>query len=202
MGSFIANDHIKSEKDLKDLLEGYGIDTRLWGKKGYKTINHLLAEVLNSEILLEVEDNNLVRKTAIVLINIYYQLQNPQTKFRLREVMEVFKKEDGSVDTKRIQRQQGRASIGDKIKNFHKAEFSIEKEIYRAIKEELGVTFSRGVQNIKSYQEKYESKSYPGLITEYQSNEVDIYFSGTEYAPEGYISDQKDKIVIFEWVLV
>src|SRR5687768_17373468 len=106
MSSFIANEHIKTKKDLEDLLEGYGVDTRLWGKMGYKTIEHLLDEIKQNEVIMEVNDNKLIRKTEIVLINIYHQLENSQTKFRLREVMEVFKNEDGSINPKRIQRQQ------------------------------------------------------------------------------------------------
>ncbi len=196
------NVYIKSVKDLKDTLEGYGIDTYLWNKKAYKSVETLFEEVRATKSEILIKEQSLIRRSSIVGVYVYYKIQHlngESTILRLRETMELERDDSGHFSSKDIVKRTYPTSVGKKLGlNEYVADAAMQ-----ALKTRLGFeTFNKNsLKNLRKHERLQESSSYPGLKTLYIFHEFDIFIDSIQFLPSGYCFEKKGKLFIYEWVI-
>jgi hypothetical protein len=173
------------------LLYKYEVPLMTWGKRGTKTLDHLLGELRKNECELKASTlGKLTRKIRVLSIRVMYCDPETQQRFYLVEEKQVFK--DGRTRTRNLE-----CSVAEKL---ILEEIADCRTIGNALQEELGIS---GEVHRLLYTDHYttlgSSKSYPGLETMTEIFEATVYLTPDQYIPEGYIEFQSDKTNYFVW---
>jgi hypothetical protein len=179
------------KRDTIDLLRHHNISFENWGKDSFKTINHLVKEIVEGESILSIEDNELFRKISIVFIDVCY-IDVAGKIFKLIEEKQIFK--DGR-ERKREFKEEG--SVAEKLKS---GEIADENVVRRAVAEELGIKNITNIINTGTKEDIHESESYPGLKTKIIKHFFKVQLNKQQFVPEGYMERQPDKNTYFKWV--
>ena len=196
-----CNSFIKTQKDLDDLLEGYGVETYKWGKKGFKSKEILLEEVKKQTSELFIKDGkSIIRKVRSVGINLFYKLplQNGSTlTMNLREVMRVKRDEDGNFVSKNILKRYFETSTGKKLEiNEDATEGALE-----CLKTKLNLAPVELI-NKRSFHLERLSSSFPDLESIYEAHEFDVYINSSQFLPSGYCYESKRTLTILDWIII
>ena len=179
----------KSNNDkLKSQLEAYGVDTTVWGTGGYKTIDHLVKEIEDQEVILDFnEDGELTRISEVVAAMIL--CIHDDKMYRLKEEKQVF------IDGRERVRPSAGQSVFEKMKLGEKP----DEAILRGIAEELSIAGEIILNYIEKVENIADSKSYPGLITKSTTHFFEVELTAEQFKSQGYIEEQADKITFFVW---
>ena len=80
-----------NESELKSLLENRSVSIAEWGKGQAKTLGHLLKEIEAGETVLEIKtDDQLLRRTAFLAIEVLYKDEIKCKRYKLIEETQVF----------------------------------------------------------------------------------------------------------------
>lgn len=176
---------------LKSQLEAFGIDTTIWGTGGYKTIDHLVKEIEDQEVILGLnEDGELIRISEVVAAMVL--CVHDDKMYRLKEERQVFK--DG--------RERIRPSAGHSVFEKMKLGENPDEAILRGITEELNIAGEIILNYIKKIENMADSKSYPGIQTKSTTHFFEAMLEASQFNPEGYIEEQLDKSTYFVWELI
>jgi hypothetical protein len=175
---------------LASILEAAGVPVRTWGTGDAKTLQHLATELTRQECLLCLNVQGLVtRHVSVVAIDVYF---TPTTGLRRRliERRQVF--HDGRVRRRRLE-----ASLGEKIVGSE----TPDAASLRAIQEELEIPPHQvTLQFVRSViHTELSSRSYPGLPVARTLHFYTADLTPAAFNPGGYIEEQTDKRVEFEW---
>lgn len=168
---------VSSVESLGEILEKNNIDTSLFGKNNAKRIEDLFDEIKNKETELIKEGDSVFRKIKALSISVNYK--KGERDFVLTEDRQVFS--DG-----RERKRSPMSSLSEKIKSGE----NIEEEINRALSEELGIKNKYEAVFIEEVKEKKESRSYPGILTQYSFLKYKIYLEDEDFKEEGYIENE------------
>lgn len=180
---------ITTIEDLKKLLTKAGIDLKKWGKDKAKTLDQFYKELKNGESVLirRGKSGELLRKVSVAAANIYY-IASDGTKYRLKEVRQVFK--DG--------RERARELAQSVLEKMQPGE-SPEEAMIRGIREELGISSEIKLNKAIINKQQTKSPSYPDLLTQYTTYIYEVLFNNDQFDPEGYKEEGPDKTTYFEW---
>lgn len=170
--------------ELKEQLTMHGIDFSRWGTGSAKSLEHLLAELDSGESELVEHDEKLVRRVAVLDIDVFTDIGGRR---RLIEVRQEFS--DGRVRQRELP-----TSVSEKL---HQGEDPSEA-VARALAEELGIWRFGIISEMRQIVETIDSPSYPGLLSEYLVYRVDVLIHETEYK-DTYQEVQSDKSTYFVW---
>lgn len=178
-----------TEDAIKEVLRQFGIPVDRWGSGSAKTVANLLDEIEAGETTLVKDEQELLRKTGFVALNIICQGTDG--------VLELYKKEQIFSDGRRRKRNMN-WSAGEKLLRGENPNVALERLLY---KEELvqiakGIT---GIAPIGETQETKESPSYPGLKTEFIRYSFSGELEAAFFKSEGYILEESDKTTYFAW---
>src|SRR3989344_8125114 len=175
--------------EVVNKLKKHKIPYESWGTGATKTVDHLVGEVIKGESALEEnEEGQLVRKLAVVWVNVYYKTSIGE-RYHLREDRQIFK--DGR---KRIRSLEG--SVAEKLQAGENPD---ELSVLRALGEELGINSVESSEVKSESVTLGDSSSFPGLLREMKNYYFDVEISEDEYKPEGYTENQTDKDSYFVW---
>lgn len=186
----MENPHSAEHNSLEVLekrLRSAKIPIDSWGEGSSKTIGHLLLEIEEGECELVERDGDLFRLVNVVVASVYYQLG--EKKYKLKEDKQVF--DDGRVRVRNLD-----GSVFEKVKTGE----NVDEAMARGISEELGID-KLELRKIGTDVESMESKSYPGLKSEYVNHRYDTYIDQDDFSESGYVEEQKDKKTYFVWEL-
>jgi len=187
MGDLKEKD-ILSIEQLREQLEGAGIDTSIWGTGEAKTLANLQREIEHGETVLTTgETGELMRKVVMGGADIYYESPNGVV-YRLKEEKQVFN------DGRERRRDYGHA-VSEKMKPNEDA---IEGMI-RGIQEELGIGGAINLVQTDEDEQTLMSPSYPGLKSQYLRYKFRALLNDEQYCEEGYIEEDYDKTTYFVW---
>jgi len=176
----------KWEKRLRET----GVPLDLWGKGETKTLNHLVKEISRGVAVMcfDEEREIWVRKLRHVEVEVFYESSEGITYF-LKEDRQVFK--DGRV------RKRGFSWVAEKVEGNEDCLSGAK----RGLKEELGLLspFASGPEHIGNKMFEQNSKSYPGLVTEYSIGCFEVYLKPEQFKPEGYVEEQEKLTTFFVW---
>ncbi len=172
-------------EELINLLQTNGIDPSRFGIGTTKSLDDLVKEIETGETKIS---QRVVREVSVVTINVFADVDG--VRYRLVEVRQEFK--DGRERT----RTQLSTSIQEKK---HPGETSKEA-IDRGLKEEIGVARFTHLSGVLTFVEVLESPSFPGVLTIYRLERVDVLLDPSEYKPT-YKETEADLTSFFEWVL-
>lgn len=191
MENFEKSAEIQNNQELdvlKQKLEGAGIDVDEWGKGQAKTLEHLQKEIECGEtILVKGEQCELLRKVVVGGADIFYTSPEGK-KYRLKEDRQIFK--DG-----RERRRGLNHAVSEKMKDDENP----NEAMVRGIKEELGLEGEVTLRELGSDTKTLSSPSYPGLQSQYVTHKFEVILNDSQFKPEGYIEEQKDKSTYFVW---
>jgi hypothetical protein len=182
--NFVEKDHLQK---LRHQLEQAGVDISVWGKGEAKTLEALYQELEKGESFLQVVDGRLELLRYVVSANVYYTTKDG-LKLRLQEDKQIF--QDG-----RIRHRNFDDPIADKMKPGEDQKTAM----LRCLEEELGLVGDFNLKQIKQYQKKYESQSYPGLESQYITYSFAVFLNDEQFQESGYIEKQDDKSTYFVW---
>lgn len=175
--------------ELVNKLNEYKVPYENWGTGAAKTLDHLVKEVLKGESILEEnEKGELVRKLAVLWVNVFHKTPNGET-YRLKEEKQIFK--DG-----RERRRELEGSIAEKLQAGEQPD---DSSITRALKEELDINSTVSSEAKGEDVTKSDSPSFPGLGMEMKNHHFDVEIDDKEFKPGGYTENQPDKDTYFVW---
>jgi hypothetical protein len=168
---------------LKNQLKKYNISTEQWNGSN-KTVENLLQEINENDCKLVEKDGELYRSVKFIKVKVIYK------NLTLIEDRQVF--DNGSVRKRKFQ------GVSEKIKDNE----TIYHGAIRGLEEELNIQVDF---NFLIYLENKEiiedSKSYPGLLTEYDAHYFEYRLDDEQYREE-YIEIQDAKKTYFKWVTI
>ncbi len=165
-----------------------GIDTSSWGKGAAKTLNHLWRELEKGEAFLEPDkDGQLLRKVIVSGADVFYSSSDGR-RYRLKEDRQVFT--DG-----RVRRRDLGFAVSEKLGLGEEP----EEGMVRGIREELGIEGDVSLKQVAADEQTRESRSYPGLRSQYTRYLFRVQLNSDQFRPEGYIEKQPDKTTYFVW---
>lgn len=173
---------------LKSQLEAFGVDISIWGTRGYKTLDHLVNEIEDQEVILDVNENGeLIKISEIVAATVlcFYE----DKTYRLKEERQVFK--DG--------RERFRLSAGRSVFEKMKLGEKPDKAILRGITEELSIAGEIILNYVGKIEHMADSKSYPGIKAKSTTHFFEAILESSQFNPDGYVEEQADKITYFVW---
>jgi len=173
--------------EFLDMLKKFNINTSLYGTGTFKTLGHLYHEIEEGETNLSEENGGLVRKVEFVGARILYKLDGKW--IRLYEAKQVFK--DGRVR----ERKNMPYSAAEKFKSGE----DHKEVLVRGIKEELGLDIKNDQFSFYNKKQIENNDDYPGIKSFHIGYEYLVILNNEQYNPEGYIENQVDKSVYFEW---
>ncbi len=180
----------KAEYGIIQLLKKHSIPIHLWDKGEAKTVDRLVAEIIEGDSVLQVFNGELVRKLRCVDVEVTHNYLGQE--LRLKEAKQVFP--DGRERHRDYYGVSEKIVLGeDLFKGTQRAlqeELSISKEI---TEKELGITF------VDELFEQLTSQSYPGLTTHYTVYKMKAELPPSEFNPEGYIEEAENLITYFVW---
>lgn len=186
------NEHEQFETikmEVINKLNEHKIPYEYWGMGSAKTLDHLVKEVLKGESVLEEnEKGELVRKLAVLWVNVFHKTSSGET-YLLKEEKQMFK--DGRERRRRLE-----GSIAEKLQASEQPD---ESSIARALKEELNINTTIFSEAKGEDIAKGDSASYPGLPMEMKKYHFDVEIADDEFKPEGYTENQADKDTYFVW---
>jgi hypothetical protein len=191
---------IKSESDLRAILEKYGVRYDAWGTggaQGRKTIVDLMKEVIDGDSELFVRGNELVRKLRVLGFLVTYT-DPDKGPLVLREQHQFFH----ATNERRVRTKW--ASVSEKLKTTEEPDI---ESIARTLLEELHLSGDPATIDPMGIDPKGEiiektDPSFGGLSTEYPMHKYHIELSPLQYVPEGYCEAQEKKTTCFHWVPV
>ena len=175
------------KENLKVFLSSYNVPLEKWGAGEAKTVDHLCAELLLGESILEVRGGVLTRVAEGSTLHVYHH--DGENLWLLIEDKQIFK--DGRERVRELE-----TSIGEKMK---RGEDSTEAA-YRALSEELGIKERLPLfpkPNI--LKGPIPSVSFPGIQSVYVMYVSDVFIPPHLYKKEGYVEHQADKSSYFVW---
>jgi len=174
-------------------LKKAGIDISKWGTGGYKTIDHLLAEIECQEAILATDANGeLLRKVEVVGAAIYH-LTDDGNKYYLLEEKQIY------IDG----RERRRLAINNRsVFEKKKPNESPTEAMIRGVREELGLGGDIYLEETDTYHKIADSDSYPGLKAESTFYMFESILTQEQFNPDGYIERQPDKTTYFTWVKI
>jgi hypothetical protein len=175
--------HIYSfdKKSILGLLDKYEIDYNNWSEG--KSIDSLFDEIENGECKIIEDDNSLFRILSFVGVNIKYK------NLTLIEDQQIFK-------SGKIRRRNMVSSVSEKMISGENP----KSAACRGVKEELNIDVDpTNIRFIKNLEYEKDSLSYSGIITKYYGHIFEYTISDSQYIPEGYVENQKDKSTYFVW---
>ena len=173
-----------NKQELIALLEKNRIDPSSFGQGKAKSIDDLLEEIEKGETTLS---QRIVREVSVVTINVFANVDDKE--YLLVEHEQIF--DDGRKRQRNLP-----TSLSEKM---HPEE-TVNKAVARGIKEELGVDNYSCVGEIINKTEAIDSPSFPGVLTIYRIQEVDVLLDPSEYKPDGYEEKDHDLTSYFRWV--
>lgn len=178
----------------KSLLHGAlryqtGVPLAQWGKEQFDRIYQQVEEG-DSQLIFDEKNREVLRRVRIVAIDIFYHDADDNV-LRLVEDRQEFR--NGKI----VRRHWLMGSVAEKMKEGEDVKIATQ----RALREELGIDGKDlVVEEVENRQGISESKSYPGLQTEYVVHQLRIVLPMHYYQPGGYKEEQPDKTTYFKWV--
>jgi len=180
---------IGDENSLDQLLREQGVPLHLWTGNS-KKVKHLLEELRKKETVLVVENDQIIRDTNAVVLEIFF---NHPTMGWLELLIEKTVFHDGEeVPGKN-------ASLSEK---FAPSKESVNAAFARAVHEELGFY----EQNPKSFtflkteiNESKGNKGYIGLTSRRHLVFGQYIMSKKNFDPRGYSETTDEKTIFFRW---
>lgn len=170
---------------LRARLARHGIDVGRFGTGEAKRLEELSNELASSECELVERDGTLVRRLAVLNIDVWTEIGGHR---RLVEDRQVF------ADGRERRRKFLPCSVSEKLHAGEDPESAVE----RALAEELGIIrFTRSVP-IEQGVELRRSLSFPGLPPEYVTYHTAVVIDPSEHREE-YCEQQPDKSTYFLW---
>lgn len=173
-------------QEIAATLQFYGVPLQKWGIGKAKTIRHLAEEILGGETALVNVNEGLRRSVSLVRVDIRYQ-RTDGVELQLIEDRQEFA--DGRV------RRRGLTGVSEKLQLGENALETAQ----RGLRDELGIAGYYELDVLGSVDEELESKSYPGLVTEYSVSKFRTHLRDEDFKPEGYEESQPDKTTYFVW---
>lgn len=177
-------------KEWEKRLGETGVPLDEWGKGEAKTLDYLVGEISRGSAIMcfDEEREIWVRELKAVEVRVFYDSPDGTT-YILKEDRQVFK--DGRV------RKRGFSWVAEKIEENENGLIAAE----RAIREELDLLspFVSGPKHIENEVFEQESRSYPGLVTEYSIGRFEVYLTPEQFVPEGYVEEQENLTTFFVW---
>lgn len=175
------------KQHIIDLINQYGIYTAVWGNGTNKSIDDLIAEVDAGESTLAVKGGELLRTVGVAGVTVYTTINSEEHV--LYEDRQEFP--DGSTRRRNLT-----SSLGEKITRGEDPADAAA----RGIREELGIVVERNLLTYVSMASRYgESRSYPGLRTEWHIYHYSVIVSGDAVCPEGYYEEREGRKTYFLW---
>jgi hypothetical protein len=193
--------NINSKEKLENILKEYKIDLSIWGTKKripaspgfdekitvYKTINHLWNEIKEEECVIYGYEGKLIREVNFVGARILYFKEGE--KYRLTEKKAIFK--NGKVRERKIW-----YSMAEKFKYGEDPELAL----IRGMEEELKIQVSKEQCTFYNKLHFPNNEDYPGIESFHTGYSYLILLNDEQYNPDGYVENQPDKDIYFEWV--
>lgn len=170
----------------EDTLLRHGIDPTIWGTEGYKTLNHLNAELAAGEATLISENGQLIRFTRVLGLDVC--CDTPDGLKILQEARQEFG--DGRTRMRSLP-----TSLGEKMTPDEDVLTGVE----RALLEEMGIQKVITIGRVSDETRERQSPSYPGILTRSLIHTYVALIDPSEYNPAGYAEHQSDKSTYFEW---
>jgi hypothetical protein len=173
---------IQSIDHLLDILNRHGISTEKWSKSPA----HLFREISQNECELVKENETLIRKVRVAVIEVYHRIE--EGILTLYEEKQIFC--NGDI------RSRGFDHISEKLRD---GETPIRGAL-RGSREELSVEvkspqlIEKGNNTVISL----SSSSYPGLTTRYELFSFECYLTPDQFREE-YIEKTLEKDTYFRW---
>lgn len=186
-------ENLKNKKDLaiealEQQLQEAGIDVSRWGWGEAKTLEHLQKEIENGETILVIgEKGELLRMVVVCGADIYYVSPDGK-RYRLKEEKQVFK--DG---------RERKRDLGQAVSEKMKPDEDPRDAMIRGIREELGIQGDISLVQTGTDEQLLSSPSYPGLQSQYIRHKFEAILDKSQFRPEGYKEEQKDKTTYFIW---
>jgi hypothetical protein len=174
---------INSKKDLINLLKSFNVNIDSYNTGRFKSIKHLYTELKNNECVLSSENGVLYRNVNFVGAFIHHKNET------LKESKQVFK--------------DGRERIRSNMPYSMAEKFILGENtsdvLVRGLKEELDVSIDRSqfVYLKEVYVE--ENGDYPGIQSQHIGKIFKVNLNTNQYSKKGYIENQSDKKVYFNW---
>jgi predicted NUDIX family NTP pyrophosphohydrolase len=170
--------------DLSKSLLVAGIDLDRWAPEfGNKSIADLQAEIDAGETRIQSIDGNLTRTVKVASITVRVEIGD--RSFILVEDKQIFY--TGVI------RERGFKCLAEKIKNDEQPEIAA----FRALQEEIGLSFEGELVSIGEEIKQQLSPSYPGLITQYQTFNFEIVLSVAALKQIRFAEIQAKKMSLF-----
>lgn len=182
--NFVEKDPVQK---LRQQLEEAGVDLSVWGKGSAKTVEHLYKEIASGESILQMIDGKLELLRRVVSANVYYIAKDGK-KLRLQEDKQIFK--DG-----RIRHRNFDNPIAEKMKPNEDP----KDAMIRCLQEELGLDGDFDIKIVGTDQPRYESQSYPGIYSVYDTYRFEVILDEEQFQAAGYQEEQDDKTTYFVW---
>jgi len=169
------------------LLKLNRVPLERWGTGEAKTLDHLVAELIDGECRLLLQDGSLTRHAEGAVVDVY--CEGPGGRLKLVEDRQVFT--DGRTKRRNLD-----TSIGEKMKPGEHPHDAAT----RALAEELGITASLSVEALGTRRKgPVPSVAFPGLTTVYDMHMFAVTLPPELVRPEGYVERQDDKTTYFVW---
>jgi len=187
MDSTKQEEHFTTDA-LQQQLADAGIDTSTWGTGKAKTLEALQNEIESGEtILITGKTGELLRKVVVGGADIYYQSPDGK-RYRLKEDRQVF---EGGRERRR--------DLGHAVSEKMKPDEDPQNAMIRGIQEELGINSEITLTESGTDEQKIDSPSYPGLISQYVLHKFHAILNDEQHNPDGYVEKQSDKSTYFVW---
>jgi hypothetical protein len=180
-----------SLQQLETQLSSYGISAEMWGTGNAKTVRDLQNEINNGESVLSLRNNELIRTTEGLAINVFCRADG--ATYRLKEEKQVFT--DGRTRVRGTDVMD--TSLGEKLtKGEHR-----DAAVLRAINEELGISDDSNISYVAGpdFIVERKSNSYPGLTSVHTLHRYEVLLPESAFKPGGYIESQPTKSTHFAW---
>ncbi len=178
---------IWTRSKLQQFLKQHGVDVNEWGKGMAKTFDHLFNELIKGECDLKVENDKIVRYVRALSIRVYYKDE--------RLIEEYQKMKDG-----RFRRRILDCSVAEKLTKYDK---DLDEAVGRALEEELSIKNITNEQVTKGEELTRfvkSSEDFPGMAMSLNLYRYDVHLKYEQYHPYGYVENQEDKQIHFNWV--
>jgi hypothetical protein len=177
---------------IVSLLKFNGVEVERWGTGKAKTIRHLIKELNSGETVFNEDDSSrLVRCLSVASAVIYYEDEDNEKLYKLKETKQEFK--DGRVKVR-----ENVSSVSEKMNPCENP----TDAILRGISEELNIknVNTISVINMGGTTETLYSESYPTLLSQYNMYKFLVYLNKDQFCIDGYKEEQEDKTTYFNWV--
>lgn len=175
---------------LRAALSQRGVPLRQWGDGAAKTVEHLWAELNGGESELAVgDDGQLWRRARAVCVRVHFTCPG---RGRLLLVEDHQRFLDGRANPVR---RRGLEHVGEKLTPGEDARAGAR----RALAEELGVHDAVVFGAAECEQMVMASRSYPGLVSQYDITYLSCELPSSAFDPDGYTETQPDKVTVFRW---